>query len=89
MIWVHLSQVPAEVREALATAEEPFREEDARLEEAILRSLREQRLRARVQALLQAARGRGLSLRQAFTAVSLHAGLADGLVRQIHYRRRA
>jgi hypothetical protein len=86
-IWVHLSQVPEPVRLALSEAEKPFLDEDARLEAATLRALRQERLRARVSVLVRAAIEGGLTTRSAIQVVELHTGLSAGHVRRLFYRR--
>lgn len=83
----HLSDLPEGVRAALRDAEAPLREEDARLEEATLRALRVERLRARVPILVRAALAQGLSLRDAFLVVEIHSGVSMGHIRRLFYRR--
>jgi hypothetical protein len=83
--WVHLSQVPEEIRDALAQVEAPHREEDTRLEQALLRAARSERLRSRVPALVRAALSSHCSTRQAIQAVALHAGLSESYIRALYY----
>lgn len=88
MIWSHISHLPEDVRAALGTAEQPFREEDAALEQATVRVLRQERLRTRVPVLVQALLNRGIGSRQACLAVALHTGLHEKHVQRLYYERR-
>lgn len=85
--WVHVSQIPDPVREALDACDAPQRQEDERLEVALLRAARAERLRARVPALVRAAMGTGISVRQAIQAVALHSGLSEAYVKALYYAK--
>jgi hypothetical protein len=76
------------MREAMTTAEAPFKAEDQALEHATVRTLRQERLKARVPALVQALVAQSIPTRQAVNAVALHTGLSEGYIHRIYFGRR-
>jgi hypothetical protein len=83
----HLTQLPEDVRAVLQRLECQFHEEDRRLEQAILATVRQSRLAARVPALCEtlAERCPAMSRRSIFRAVALFTGLHERHVARLFY----
>lgn len=87
MNWVHLSEIPDDVRAALQSANARAESEDQALERATLTALREARLATRVPVLCEAiiAAQPELPKRRVFDAVSLVIGLHVKHVQRLYY----
>ena len=85
---VHLSQLPAEVRQVLDEHRAAWEAEDRRLESALLRAAREARLAERVPVLCQALISAGQGHRQTYLAVALALGFHPNWVRRLYERSR-
>ena len=85
----HLTQLSEPVRATLAHLEALFREEDRRLEAAILAAAREAHLASRVPQLCDALAQQhaALSQRAIFRAVALFTGMHPRHVARLFYRR--
>ena len=83
----HLSMIPTDVAITISALSQKLDQEDARLEHALLSSLRAQRLSSRIPALVEALAKHHpeLSNRSIFRILEVYTGVSVGHIRRLTY----